>query len=227
MIDEEIRAALNVDPSPEFVARVRTRMATESSPSVWRWSWGLTIASALGACTVLVVIVSRPQTRPSTNVGRTSSAASESRPTSDGSAPRPGAAESGANASRTEQARAAEASALERDSPALRGDAPVRRSTVITRQGSAISRQARSLPNADASAVRTARSEPELLIDPLEARALRQLITGVRDGRVDLSAAQRSTAPLPMELEPVTAIVIAPITIEPIAPVPGAEGVRP
>jgi hypothetical protein len=66
-----------------------------------------------------------------------------------------------------------------------------------------------------------------VLLDPAETRALRALIAGVRDGRVELSGAQHSTTPAPMALAPVTEIVIAPITIEPIAPQSGAEGVRP
>jgi hypothetical protein len=67
----------------------------------------------------------------------------------------------------------------------------------------------------------------EILLDPAETRALRGLIAGVRDGRVDLSAAQMSTTPAAMDLEPLADIVINPITIEPIAPPSGAEGARP
>jgi hypothetical protein len=70
-------------------------------------------------------------------------------------------------------------------------------------------------------------AEPEILLDPAETQALRRLIAGVHDGRIDLTAAQNSVSPAPIELEPVTDIVIAPITIEPVAPLPGAEGVRP
>ena len=77
-----------------------------------------------------------------------------------------------------------------------------------------------------AAAVRDA-AQPEVLIDPRERRALLQLIAGVRDGRIDLSAAQRSVTQVPTELDPVTDIVIAPLTIDPLAPVSGAEGVRP
>ena len=79
----------------------------------------------------------------------------------------------------------------------------------------------------NALAGRTARSEPEILIDPREADALRQLIAGVREGRIDLTAAQTIASPAAAEIEPVARIVIAPITIEPIAPVPGAEGITP
>jgi len=49
----------------------------------------------------------------------------------------------------------------------------------------------------------------------------------VRIGRIDLTAAQNSVSQVPAAPEPVTDIVIAPLTIEPIALVQGAEGVRP
>jgi hypothetical protein len=218
MIDEEIRAALDVDPSPEFVARVRARIATEPAPSASRWSWGLAVASALAASAVLVVIGSRQPARPATNIAATSSAAGEHWPANDGPTPKPG----------EEQTRSAEAQALDRNASTPRGDAAGRHAQAATRQGGAVSRQALAMPtDANALAVRIVRSEPEILVDPREARALRQLITGVRDGRIDLTAAQTIASPAPAESEPVADIVIAPITIEPIAPVQGAEGVRP
>jgi hypothetical protein len=228
MIDEEIRAAVDVDPSPEFVARVRARIATEPAPSASRWSWGLAVASALAASAVLVVIGSRQPARPATNIAATSSAAGEHWPANDGPTPKPGAAESEPKAGREEQTRSAEAQALDRNASTPRGDAAGRHAQAATRQGGAVSRQALAMPtDANALAVRIVRSEPEILVDPREARALRQLITGVRDGRIDLTAAQTIASPAPAESEPVADIVIAPITIEPIAPVQGAEGVRP
>jgi hypothetical protein len=69
--------------------------------------------------------------------------------------------------------------------------------------------------------------EPEVLIDPREAMALRQLITGTRDVSLDLSAALRATSPSAMELPELSDVVIAPIIIEPLAPAAGAEGVHP
>ena len=69
MIDEEIRAALDVDPSPEFVARVRTRIARRGR------AFGVAMVVGTGdrLCAGCVrhrwwSIVSRPQTRPSTSV---------------------------------------------------------------------------------------------------------------------------------------------------------------
>ena len=60
MIDEEIHKALNVDPSPEFVARVRMRVAREPAPSAWRWAWTLAAAGAMAAAIAIAVVVSRP-----------------------------------------------------------------------------------------------------------------------------------------------------------------------
>jgi hypothetical protein len=65
----------------------------------------------------------------------------------------------------------------------------------------------------------------EVLLDPRETTALRALIAGVRSGRVNLDPVVRASVPTAMDLPPVDAIVIPPITIEPLAPA-GAEGVR-
>jgi hypothetical protein len=63
MIDDEIKKALNVDPSPEFLACVRTRIAKEPGPPAWRGSWTLAAAGAMAAVVVVAVIVSRPAPR--------------------------------------------------------------------------------------------------------------------------------------------------------------------
>ena len=69
--------------------------------------------------------------------------------------------------------------------------------------------------------------QPEILVDTGEMRALQGLIAAARNGSIALTPATEAAPPAPMELEPVTDIVIAPITIDPIAPLSGAEGVRP
>jgi len=188
MIDEEIREALDVDPSPAFLARVRTRIAAEPEPSAWRWSWRSAAACALAASVVLATIVSRPH---------------EAKPVTAVPAPAP---------------------AVARNSP---------QPAVSTREGDAHQvdggpRSARAAtPHTKTTVVRIPEPEPAILIDQREMRTLRMLIDGVRDGRVDLTAAMNSRSHAPAEPEPVADIVIAPLTIEPIAPVPGAEGVRP
>jgi hypothetical protein len=63
--------------------------------------------------------------------------------------------------------------------------------------------------------------KPEVLLEPAETRALRALIAGVRDGRIDLAPVAHATTPDVMELEPIHDLVIAPIVITPV------EGVQP
>jgi hypothetical protein len=184
MIDEEIREALDVDPSPEFLARVRTRIAAEPAPSAWRWSWGLAAGCAAAASIVLAILVSRThEATPGAKVERVPNVVA--------------------------------ATPLR---PAV-GTLP----DIGPRYGPLPSRAANA--NTNGLAAQTAPSEPEILIDPREMRTLQALIEGVRDGRIDLTAAQNSTPHAPVALEPVTDIVIPPLVIEPIAPESGAEGV--
>jgi hypothetical protein len=58
-IDQELRAALDVEPSPEFVARVRTRIATKPAPRGWR-IWSLVAAAAAVAAVVLAALLVSP-----------------------------------------------------------------------------------------------------------------------------------------------------------------------
>jgi hypothetical protein len=94
----------------------------------------------------------------------------------------------------------------------------------LQRANKAVARQQGASRSTKAFAFQT--SEPEILIDVREAAALQRLITGVRDGRVDLSPVLHASTPEAMNLPPIDNIVIPPITIEPLAPQPGAEGVR-
>lgn len=63
-LDRDIESAVGIEPSAEFLARVRTRIAAEPEPSAWRLSfepmWGVAIAGI-----VLALIV--PQLRPQPN----------------------------------------------------------------------------------------------------------------------------------------------------------------
>ncbi|MGQ0735765.1 MAG: hypothetical protein ACT4QD_19190 [Acidobacteriota bacterium] len=60
----EIERALDVDPSPEFLARVRTRIASEPAASGWGLSWRVVGAGALAATVLVALVVTRPE-RPS------------------------------------------------------------------------------------------------------------------------------------------------------------------
>jgi len=60
MIDEalerEIEAALGVDPSPEFLPRVRARVASEQMHRGWHWSTGWRWAGVAAVVTAVAVI---------------------------------------------------------------------------------------------------------------------------------------------------------------------------
>jgi hypothetical protein len=201
MTDQEIRDALRVDPSPEFLARVRTRIANEPAPSAWRWSWTVAAVGALAAMVLIAVVMLRPkQEKPS--APDVVQAFPPSRTTESDKAP-------------------AGPSASAHATPVVSGFPPaLQSSSAELRRGQAEAQSAKA-------GSRTMSQGAEILLDPAETQALRRLIAGVRDGRVDLTAAQHSTPPLPMELAPHADIVIDPITIEPIAPPSGAEGARP
>jgi hypothetical protein len=67
-LERELETIVAVDPSPEFLARVRTRIAQEPAPSSWRWSlgrrslgeggWGFALAGAAAAMVLAVVLAS-------------------------------------------------------------------------------------------------------------------------------------------------------------------------
>jgi hypothetical protein len=54
-LDREIESLLAVEPSPEFVARVRARVANEPAPGGWRASWLLAIAGAVAVVIAAVI----------------------------------------------------------------------------------------------------------------------------------------------------------------------------
>jgi hypothetical protein len=66
----------------------------------------------------------------------------------------------------------------------------------------------------------------QVLLDPRETAALRALLAGVRDNRVDLTPLLQPGTPTAMDLPPVDDLVIAPIAIELLAPDTGAQGER-
>ena len=58
-LDRDLEAALTVDPSPEFVARVRTRVQRERDAASSPWRWRIAAAVAVAAMMALVVARSR------------------------------------------------------------------------------------------------------------------------------------------------------------------------
>jgi hypothetical protein len=53
-LERDLEAMLAVEPSPEFLARVRTRVAAEPATSAWRFQWTF---AAVVAASVLIVAV--------------------------------------------------------------------------------------------------------------------------------------------------------------------------
>lgn len=189
-LDRELKAMLGVDPSLQFVARVRTRIADEPSPAAsWYGTWRLAASIVAVAALAIVAFVfvreggrNVPSARP----------VLDSRTMTLSGWPLPDLKEKVLGVSRE-------------PAPAvLHTRAAAREPAIPT----------------------PPRAEPEILIDRREAAALRALILGARDGRIDLLAALNASTPSVMELAPVVDIEIPAITIDPIAPGPGEEGVR-
>ncbi len=200
-IDREIQAALAVDPSPEFLARVRTRIAAEP-PRATAWlPWKLVAAAVMGAIVAAVVVMSRPQER------------------TDGTATAQGDIHLTPEVS-IEQPRGPEPSRASADSTHRPVEAPGAQRRAAARRLTPA--PAQSEPRLGAAMP----TEPEILVDPREARAMRLVIRATRDGRFDLWTALQAEAPTVMELPPIAAIVIAPLSIDPLTP-SGEEGVRP
>ena len=202
-IDRELADALAVEPSPDFVARVRMRVENEPAPRrAWvGWTtWMPVTAGVLVAATVVMMVVApHPKVAPAPGSDRVLPAAARtSAPTS---APATGSA----------VAPAAVPSAVASSTPD--------RTHPSTALGAA---------NATAkTATWGAHAEPEVLVAQDEAAALRRLFARASQGHL-LGASFASEPPeaagdvMSLEIE----IAIAPIKIDPLMPVNGEEGVR-
>jgi len=65
-LDREIESLLGVEPSPEFVARVRARVAKEPEPAGWRASWMFAVAGAVAV--VIVALLVWPSREPAPRI---------------------------------------------------------------------------------------------------------------------------------------------------------------
>jgi hypothetical protein len=174
-LEREIRALLAVDPSPQFHARVSSRIARNAAGPSRRAFWLWPGAAALATLVVLLAVVWRPA--PPTPQNR--------RP--------PTLAASGSVGL----------------VPSVLAPAPAMRRLVA----GALAVSGRTPPR---TARVTRERTPEILLAPDETRALRALIAGVRDGRIDLTGVTQATTPDVMDLEPIRNLVIAPIVIAPL-----------
>jgi hypothetical protein len=60
-IDRAVEQAVAVEPAPEFLARVRSRLSSEPAPSWSPLRWGFSAAGAIAVVIVLAVAVQRPE----------------------------------------------------------------------------------------------------------------------------------------------------------------------
>ncbi len=199
-LDREIERALAVAPSPEFVARVRTRIESEPDPTAWRLSWVAYFAGGAVAALIIAAVV------PNRNTSRMTGAL-------------PLVARALTDAVSTELPYVASAFRRTGELPSAarpeRVDQPPR---------VALRRSDIALVKPEGRAGRAGNSDPEVLIDIRESNAIRGLIFAIRDGRVPV--VQPVLAPS-IESAPLTQIVIPPLTIDPIGPHDGLQGVRP
>ena len=188
-LDRDLQALLAADPSPAFVARVRSAIAAEEPTSrPWFGAWSAVLAVA---ATIAVVIVTLAGYRGSRGqvVG--------DRPAALATRPIPN---SGAAAGVGLLVAGLQSRALDR----------------LPRP----SRRIVAAPQAIASA------EPEVLVDPREAAALHVLIQRMRNGAIDLAPLLTRPLPAATAASEVAGIEIPVITIQPIAPDTGEQGVR-
>ena len=189
-LDRDLQALLAADPSPAFVARVRSQIAAEattSRPWLGAWSAGLAVAA-----TIALVIVTLAGYRGS-------------RGPAVGDRP----------------------AALATQPIAVSGSAAGVGLLVAGLQGRVLDRSPRRARQMSVPAPQVvASAEPEVLVDPREAAALRALIRGMRNGAVDLAPVLARPLPAATEAPEVASIDIPVITIQPIAPATGEEGVR-
>ncbi len=176
--DTDVREALNVEPSPEFVARVRAEVARHPIPGAWVFPWrGVALGLAAAAAAIVTVVLVRP-TLQTREPAPVAASTEQSAP----------AAAGGAAIALPVLAAAAP------PPPVMAATAPVR--------------------------VAEPRPEPEVLVNPAEVAAFRNLLRALDseqlDEEVDLgSLARRGPAPD----EPLTeliAVVVERVDVQPL-----------
>jgi hypothetical protein len=65
-LDREIESMLAAEPSPEFVARVRARVAAEPEPGRWHVSWIFAVGGAVAV--VIVALLAWPSREPAPRI---------------------------------------------------------------------------------------------------------------------------------------------------------------
>jgi hypothetical protein len=188
-LDDELRALLAVEPSPEFAARVRERLRTEPvSDPRWKWAWIPLAAAAAVVVLAAYAAVSReaviPPQPPAVATGPASLP-----PTSAPASPAPA----------TRHKESAAAVAPPERSPRIRRRIPIQPQRVV--------------------ATVIDRRDPEILIDSRQKVALVRLIAMTQRGTMVASGlAEPSDAPISVtEAVEVAPLVVDQLQVPPIA----------
>lgn len=199
-VDRELQSALAVEPSPEFVARVRARIAEEPRPSHIA---GLLKPAAVIACVVILVVAWREDARL--------------KPRS----PEVGANHSGSVASPPPLTADLKVSTTKTASTTKTGGTNTGGTTtgVMPTFRSARAPQRTLRPAALAKAGTAAEPPmPEVIIAPDDIKALQQFVASANALRfAPLDDTPASTSPI------VTALTIPPLTISPLDPEPSTN----
>jgi hypothetical protein len=216
-LDREIAAALTVEPSPDFVARVRQRVADAPVPSAWGVSWSAGAAASLALAGVAAMIFWIDSSGPRTGVTRYDRPSRQS-----------GFIESRTMAGISELQADRRSGRLAPGRSHVHGSSMVQPSSVVSgfppslRFGEARRSAERGGGSRNAAVVSGfSRTTPEVLIDPREANALRALLAAASLGQIDLTPLAAASAAESSEPQPPSEIVIAPLVIPPLAPEPG------
>jgi len=221
-LERDLARLVAIDPSPEFVARVRTAVANqEPSPSP--------IAALKGCATFGMRLATRGKWRGAFLARRSAQGAKAAalRWICFAGGPALALIVAAMYLSRstppvaTAPPLTARAMAAEPVSPPYVAPTLGRRSQTTRRSAALLG------PRGGPERPALPGAAPEPLFDARETRALQTLIADVRDQRIDLTPLLRPGEPPPMELPPIADLNISPITIDSIAPADGAQGVRP
>jgi hypothetical protein len=196
-LDRGLAAALNVDHSPEFLARVRERVARDERPRAWTLRWPLGAAAAVVAALLLVLVTSSTRERPGNRALGAPTATRAAR----GGAAIPAVSETAAPRTATvDDSRRALPTEYPRTTP---GDVERVRATAAER----------------APAAASERHEPAVLVSDNEVRAFEKLLALSRRPDVDLTLPDVAPA-----IDELALIAIVPIEIPPQPPIERLEG---
>jgi hypothetical protein len=183
-LDRQLDAAFEVQPSPEFLARIRGRVATEAMRPAWQMGWPPVAWGAGGLSLAAAALLAARLWAPSGDVTPSPVDHAIATPTVvAGDTVRP-------------------------ELPAV-SDVTGLVAAQVPRRGRMVS-GSRRLTGAE--------REPGVLIAADEAAALRDLFANFSEGRIAASMSPEAPA-APAMLAPILVIEVAPISMEPLAPI--------